>query len=144
MSKAVAYGYLFFGGRCEEALDYYKKHLSAEVGAIMRHTDSPEPAPEGMLPDGFESKVMHAEFTIGQTKLMASDGCGEVMTGSDGYRVALVVPTEADANRVYTALADGGKAEMPICKTFWSPAFGMVVDQFGIRWMVMVPGEESC
>jgi len=138
MQEANIQPYLFFGGRCEEALEFYKKVLHAKIGGVMRHSDSPEPAPEGMLPPGFENKIMHAEFTVGKVKLMASDGCGESKQEA-GYRLALTVPTEADARRIFPQLAEGGEVIMPLEKTFWSPCFGMVTDQFGAGWMVMVP-----
>ena len=131
--------YLFFGGRCEEALAFYRDALGAEVEMLMRHDQSPEPPPPGMLPPGFEKKVMHASFRVRGVPLMASDGCGEAAK-PDGFRLALSVPTEAEARRAFDALAAGGTAEMPIGKTFWSPCFGMVTDKFGIGWMVSVPG----
>ena len=129
--------YLFFGGRCEEALEFYGKAIGAQVDFLMRHKESPEPPPPGMLPPGFEDKVMHATFRIGASTLMASDGCGE---GSkfDGFSLSIAVPTEAEADRVFTALADGGEVRMPLEKTFWSPRFGMLTDRFGVGWMVNV------
>tara|TARA_R100000027_G_scaffold13062_1_gene9328 strand:- start:2693 stop:3625 length:933 start_codon:yes stop_codon:yes gene_type:complete len=145
MQAANVEPYLFFGGRCEEALDFYQKVLHAKVGLMMRHSESPEPAPEGMLPEGFENKIMHAEFMVGKVKLMASDGCGEpVETNSGGYQLALTVPSESDAQRVFTELAQGGEIVMPIGKTFWSPYFGVVTDRFGVGWMVMVPATNHC
>lgn len=131
--------YLFFGGRCEEALEYYCKALGAEVEMLMRFEQSPEPPPPGMLPPGFENKVMHASFRIRGVLLMASDGCGE-KSSADGFRLALAVPTEADARQAFGALADGGSVQMPLTATFWSPCYGMVTDRFGLGWMVMVPG----
>jgi len=131
--------YLFFAGRCEEALEYYRKALGAEVEKLMRFNESPEPPPPGMLPPGFEKKVMHASFHIRGVRLMASDGCGEKSI-FDGFRLALTVPTEAEAQRTFDALADGGSVQMPLTKTFWSPCYGMVTDRFGLGWMVMVPG----
>ena len=138
MQAADIQPYLFFGGRCEEALEFYKCVLHAQVDLLMRHSDSPEPAPEGTLPEGFENKVMHAEFTVGKVTLMASDGCGESMEGG-GYQLALTLPSERDARDVFAKLAEGGKTVMPIGKTFWSPCFGIVTDKFGVGWMVMVP-----
>ncbi|MBA3935970.1 MAG: VOC family protein [Planctomycetes bacterium] len=141
MGKATAQHYLFFAGRCDEALEFYRLALHARVGMVMRFSDSPEPLPPGMLKPGFEKKVMHAEFTIGGTTLMASDGCGEP-TKFDGFRIALTVPTAAVADAAFQALADGGRVDMPLAKTFWSPRYGMVTDRFGIGWMVMVPGQK--
>lgn len=132
--------YLFFGGRCDEALEFYKKAIGAEIGMVMRFHESPEPMPAGMLAPGFEKKVMHAEFKVGEMTLMASDGCGSKDGGRfDGFRLALIVPTKADADRVFDGLAAGGNIDMPLEKTFWSPRYGQVTDQFGVGWMVMVP-----
>ena len=135
--------YLFFGGRCQEAIDYYKTAVGAEVEMLMRFSDSPEPMPPGMLAPGFEDKVMHSSFRVGGSTILASDGC----TPSDGaekkgYSLALMVPSEAEADRAFNALADGGEVGMPLSKTFWSPRYGMVKDRFGVHWMVMVPGQQ--
>ncbi len=105
----------------------------------MRFDQSPEPTPPGMLTPGFENKIMHCDFKIGGMTVLASDGC-DANSRFDGFRLALSVPTEADADRVFNALADGGKIDMPLVKTFWSPRYGMVTDKFGVGWMVMVPG----
>jgi len=130
--------YLFFGGRCEEAIDFYRTALGAEVEVLMRFDESPEPPPPGMLQAGFEKKVMHASFRVRGVPLMASDGCNDA-SKFDGFRLALSVPTEADARRAFDALAAGGSVQMPLTKTFWSPCYGMVTDRFGLGWMVMVP-----
>ncbi len=127
--------YLFFGGCCEEALEFYRTALGAKVEVLMRYKESPEPAPPGMLPSGFENKVMHATFHIGTTTLMASDGC-EVGQRFSGFSLSLGVPTQAEAQRAFTALAEGGQVRMPLTKTFWSPCFGMLTDRFGIGWMI--------
>jgi PhnB protein len=131
--------YLFFAGRCDEALDFYKKALGAEVEMLLRFNESPEPTPPGMLQAGFERKVMHASFHVRGVRLMASDGCDD-RSKFDGFRLALTVPTEADARRAFDALTNGGSVQMPLSKTFWSPCYGMVTDRFGVGWMVMVPG----
>jgi PhnB protein len=131
--------YLFFNGRCDEALEFYRKALGAEVEMVMRFDESPEPPPPGMLPPGFEKKVMHAAFRVRGVALMASDGCGGD-SKFDGFRLALAVPAEADARRAFDALADGGSVQMPLTKTFWSPCYGMLTDKFGVGWMVTVPG----
>ncbi len=139
MEKAAVQPYLFFAGRCEEALEFYKSALAAKIGMVMRFSDSPDPTPPGMLQPGFETKIMHSEFHIGNMKLMASDGCDD-KSRFDGFRLALSVPTEAAADHAFNALADGGKIDMPLMRTFWSPRYGMVTDKFGVGWMVMVPG----
>jgi PhnB protein len=139
MPTTLVQPYLFFGGRCEEALKFYQKAVGAETEMLMRHKESPEPPPPGTVPPGFENKVLHATFRVGGTTIMASDGCGEGGT-FEGFSLALSVPTEADANRAFAALAEGGEVRMPLAKTFWSPRFGMLTDRFGIGWMVSVPG----
>jgi PhnB protein len=130
--------YLDFSGRCDEALEFYRKALGAEVEMLMRYSESPEQPPPGMLQPGFENKVMHVSFRVRGVPLMASDGCDD-KSKFEGFRLALTVPAEADARRAFDALADGGSIQMPIARTFWSPCFGMVTDRFGVGWMVMVP-----
>ena len=130
--------YLFFNGRCEEAIEFYKKTLGAEVAMLLRMKDSPEPAQPGMVPPGSENKIMHTTFRIGDTTLMASDGRCEGQPNFQGFSLSVAVPNEAEANRVFAALADGGQVQMPLAKTFWSPRFGMVADRFGVSWMISV------
>ena len=130
--------YLFFGGRCEEALEFYRAALGAETGILMRFKDSPDPHPPGMIPPGFESKVMHATFRIGGSTIMASDGCGEI-SGFEGFSLSLTLPDAEEVARVFSALSEGGKVTMPLAKTFWSPLFGMVTDRFGVNWMLTLP-----
>ncbi len=129
--------YLFFNGRCEEAVEFYKKALGAEVAMLMRYKESPEPLPPGMVPPGWENKIMHTSLRIGNTTVMASDGCSEG-TNFQGFSLSLSVANHAEAERVFTALTDGGQVKMPLTKTFWSPCFGMVADRFGVGWMVTV------
>jgi PhnB protein len=135
MSNTIVQSYLFLGGRCDEALEFYRTALGAQVDFLMRYKESPEPLPPGRLPPGFENKVMHATFRIGETTLMASDGCEEGQSFA-GFSLSLAVPTKAEADRAFAALAAGGQVKMPLTKTFWSPCFGMVTDRFGIGWMV--------
>jgi PhnB protein len=130
--------YLFFDGRCDEALEFYRKQLGAEVTMLMRFKDSPEPHQPGTLPPGSEDKVMHASFRIGETTLMASDGRCQGQPNFQGFAQSLTVPSEAEADRLFTALADGGQVHMPLTKTFFSPRFGMVADRFGLLWMILV------
>ncbi|TWT96985.1 hypothetical protein Pla108_27620 [Botrimarina colliarenosi] len=141
MQQASVTPYLFFGGRCGEALEFYQEALGAEVGMAMRFNESPEPCPESELPPGYADKVMHAELKVGGTTLFASDGCGE-SPSPEHFRLALTVPTEEDARRVFDRLAAEGKVDMPLAKTFWSPCYGMVTDRFNVGWMVMVPGPQ--
>jgi PhnB protein len=130
--------YLFFNGRCEEAVEFYKKALGAEVLMLMRFKDSPEPHPPGMVSPGSENKIMHVSFRIGETIVMASDGRCTGQTSFQGFSLSLAVAHEAEAGRMFTALAQGGQVQMPLGKTFWSPCFGMVADRFGVGWMVTV------
>lgn len=135
---SIVQPYLFFGGRCEEAVEFYRKALAAEVLLLMRFKDSPEPHPPGMLPDGSENKVMHCSLRIGDTTIMASDGMCDSKAAFEGFSLSLSVPDEAAADRAFAALADGGQVRMPLSKTFWSPRFGMLTDRFGVGWMISV------
>jgi len=130
--------YLFFDGRCEEAIEFYKRNLGATQSMLMRFKDSPEPQQPGMVPPGGENKVMHAQFQVGDTTVMASDGrCGG-KPKFDGFALSLTFPTTAEADRAFAALAEGGQVQMPLTETFFSPRFGMVADRFGVSWMVLV------
>jgi PhnB protein len=130
--------YLFFDGRCEEALEFYRRALGAETTMLMRFKDSPEPPPPGCAPSS-DNKVMHSSFRIGETTIMASDGRAMGKPNFDGFSLSLSVASEAEADRRFNALADGGEVIMPLGKTFFSPRFGMVSDRFGVKWMVIVP-----
>ncbi len=135
--KSVIEPYLFFQGRCEEALQFYQQALGAEVLMKMRYKDSPEPIPAGRIPANWTDKIMHCSIRIGANIVMASDGCSE--SGKfEGFSLSISVNTEAEAQKVFAALSVGGKVEMPLMKTFWSPCFGMLADKFGIGWMVTV------
>ena len=130
--------YLFFEGRCEEAIEFYKKALGAKIEGIMHYKDSPEPTPPGMVPPGSEGKVMHAAFRVGGSTIMATDGECSGNAKFSGFSLALNVADEAEADRCFQALAEGGEVQMPLTKTFFSPRFGMVTDRFGVGWMVNV------
>ena len=132
--------YLFFGGRCDEALAFYTRALGAQVEMRMGFDESPHPMPPGMLADGFEKKVMHSQFKVAGNTIMASDGCAPGDGGFHGFSLAMLVPSEADADRAFNALAEEGEVTMPLSKTFWSPRYGMVKDKFGMHWQVMGPG----
>jgi PhnB protein len=130
--------YLNFDGRCEEALEFYKKALGAKVEMAMRFNESPEPCPPEAMPPGSERKIMHASLKIGDTVVMASDCNCAGKPAFQGISLALSVANEAEANRYFQALAaDGGQVQMPLTKTFFSPSFGMVADRFGVSWMVV-------
>ena len=130
--------YLFFDGRCEEALEFYRKALGAEVATLMRFKDNPEPPQPGMSPPGSENKVMHASFRIGDTTVMASDGRCTGQPSFKGFSLALAASNDAEAEKLFAALADGGQVQMPLTKTFFSSRFGMVADRFGVSWMIIV------
>jgi PhnB protein len=130
--------YLFFGGRCEEALEFYRSALGAEVSMLMRFKDSPEPPQPGMVPPGADNKVMHASFRIGDSTVLASDGRCQGRTSFQGFSLSLTVPDDAAADLLFVALANGGQVQMPLAKTFFSPRFGMVADRFGVSWMIYV------
>jgi PhnB protein len=142
MNKALVQPYLFFGGRCEEALEFYRTAIGAHVDFLMRYKESPEPPPPGMLAPGFENKVMHTTFRIGETALMASDGCS-AGTNFEGFSLSITVSNEAEADRAFAALSAGGKVTLPLAKTFWFPRFGMLTDRFGIGWMISVAAEQK-
>jgi len=128
--------YLFFDGRCEEALEFYKSTLGAQVEMLMRFKESPEPAMP--LPPGSENKVMHASFRVGETTIMASDGESKGRQSFQGFSLALSLQDVSDAERLFAALGEGGQVQMPMAETFFSPRFGMVADRFGVSWMVLV------
>ncbi len=137
-TKGVVQPYLFFNGVCEQAIEFYRKALGAEVEILMRYDESPEPHPPGMVPPGSEKKIMHVSFRVGETTVMASDGCGANSPRFNGFALSFSVPTEPEADRAFSALAEGGQVQMPMARTFWSPRFGMVQDRFGVGWMISV------
>jgi PhnB protein len=127
--------YLMFNGRTEEALEFYKKAIGAKVEMMMRFKE----APEGQCAPGAENKIMHSSFKVGDTVLMASDGvCNGEQAEFKGISLTLNPKTEAECERLFNALADGGKVFQPLIKTFFSPKFGVVTDKFGVNWMVLV------
>ena len=130
--------YLFFEGRCDEAVDFYRKHLGAEVGTLMRNKESPEPHQPGMLPPGSENKVMHGVIKIGDSKVMVSDGRCSGKPVFQGFALTITAPDVARADKMFAALADGGQVQMALAKTFFAPRFGMVTDRFGLTWMIIV------
>ena len=127
--------YLFFDGRCEEAVEFYKGALGAEVTMLMRFKDNPEPQAN---PTGAEDKVMHTSFRIGDTTVMGSDGRCQGRPSFQGFALSLTAPNDAEAERLFAALAEGGQVQMPLAKTFFSSRFGMVADRFGVPWMIVV------
>ena len=130
--------YLFFEGRCEEAVNFYVKTLGAKVEMLMRYKDSPEPPQPGMCPPNSENKIMHGSMHIGETVVMVSDGLCGGHPQFQGFALSLDAANEAEAERMFAALVDGGQQKMPLGKTFFSPCFGMVADRFGVLWMIIV------
>lgn len=142
MTKPIVEVYLFFNGRCQEALDFYSTAINAQPGMVMRFKDAPEPCPEDQLPPNYGDKIMHSTFRVGNTTIMASDGCGEEGKFA-GASLSLAVQSETEADQFFNALTEGGTIKMPLSKTFWSPKFGIVEDKFGISWMVNVLSPEE-
>ncbi|MEJ1159064.1 VOC family protein [Prosthecomicrobium sp. N25] len=132
--------YIFFDGRCEEALDFYRTALGAEVTALMRYADNPDRSQPSMVPPGSEQKVMHAQLSVGGGEIFCSDGLCHGQPRFQGISVTLDVPTAAEADRAFAALAEGGTVQMPMAATFFSPRFGMVADRFGLGWMIIANG----
>ncbi len=130
--------YLFFEGRCEEAIDFYRSALGAEVTMLMRYKDSPEPPKPGKVPPGSEDKVLHASLRIGDATVLASDGRCLGQPSFQGFSLSLTVPDDAEAERRFANLANGGQVQVPLAKTFFSSRFGMVADRFGVLWMIFV------
>ena len=130
--------YLFFDGRCEEAIEFYRSVLGAEVQMLMRYREAPDPPPPGMVAPGSENKIMHAALRIGDSTVMASDGSARGHPEFKGFSLSITAANEAEADRLFARLAEGGQIQMPIGKTFFSPRFGMVADRFGVGWMVVV------
>lgn len=127
--------YLAFEGRCDEAIEFYKKAIGAKVEMLMRFKEAPD---QSMITPANADKVMHAALRAGDAILLMSDGRCTGSANFHGIALALSVSTDADAERVFEALSDGGKVNMPLQKTFFSSRFGMLADKFGVGWMVLV------
>jgi PhnB protein len=137
-ASAKVQPYLFFDGRCEEAIEFYKRVLGAEVMMLMRFKDSPEPPPPGTMPPGAENKVMHATIRIGSSTVMLSDGDCRGKPTFQGFSLSHSVRDDAEAERLFRALGEGGQVQAPLTRTFFASKFGMVADRFGVSWMVVV------
>jgi PhnB protein len=140
-NNRIVQPYLSFEGRCEEAVEFYRKALGAEVTALVRFKDSPDP---GMCAPGADDKVMHASLRIGESTVMASDGRCQGQLSFQGFSLSLTLPDEAQADRHFAALAEGGQVQVPLRQTPFSSRFGMVADRFGVSWMITVapPGQK--
>jgi PhnB protein len=140
--KTVVQPYLFFNGRCEEAVAFYKKSLGAEIEMLMHFKDNPD---QESMKDGCPGGpvnpdwVMHTTLKIGESQIMASDGMPGQPSGFQGFSLSLTAPTVAQCDRWFNALADGGQVQMPLAKSFFAERFGCVADKFGVSWMVIVP-----
>ena len=130
--------YLFFDGRCEEALEFYRKTIGAEILMMMRFKESPDPGNCGDVPG---DKIMHASVRVSDSVFMASDGRCEGRPKFEGFALSLTVANESEASRAFAALSEGGQVQMPLAKTFFSPSFGMLADRFGVMWMVYVAAD---
>jgi PhnB protein len=135
--------YLTFGGRCQEAVDFYREALGAEVEMLMRFKEAPDQPPPGMVPDNWGDKIMHVSLKVGDAVLMASDGCASSEKNFQGFSLSLSATNEAEADRKFAALSKSGQVTMPLGKTFFAKRFGMLVDRFGVSWMVIVPAEAN-
>jgi PhnB protein len=139
-NQTIVQSYLCFDGKCEEAIEFYRRAVGAQLNFQMRYKDSPEPPPPGCGPVD-TNKIMHAQFQIGDTVIMASDGRGTGQPKFEGFSLSLSLPSVAAVDRAFNALAEGGQIQMPLAKTFFSERFGMLVDRFGVMWMVLVTPE---
>lgn len=130
--------YVFFNGRCEEALAFYGEVLGAETVSLLRFRENPDPPGPGCIGPGLDEKIMHAEFRIGSSTILASDGMADGKPVGSGISLSVTVESPEIAKRVFDALSTGGAVQMPMGPTFFSPAFGMVADRFGLSWMIYV------
>lgn len=126
--------YLVFDGKCDEALEFYKRALGAKVNALMRFSEAPD---QSQIKPESKNKVMHSEIQVGETVIMASDGYCTGKPGFQGFSLTISVPTDAEAKRVFEAISEGGQVSMPLGKTFFASSFGVASDKFGVGWMVI-------
>lgn len=129
--------YLFFRGRCEEAIEFYKKALGAKVGMVMRFKDNPDRPPPGVVPPSLDERIMHASIEIDDAMIMMSDGMKEGGPAFGSMSLSLGVRNPQDVDRYFNALAEGGEVEMPLSKPFFAERFGSVKDKFGVSWMII-------
>lgn len=133
--------YLFFNGRCEEAVMFYKQALGGEIEMLMRWKDNPDLPKDGCAP-GMQvdpEQIMHASLKVGDAVLMASDGMPQEKSAFQGFSISLTARSDAECDRWFAALAEGGQVQMPLGKTFFAQRFGAVADKFGVSWMIIVP-----
>jgi len=126
--------YLFFDGTCAQAMRFYERTLGGKIGMMMTYAEAPDPS---QCPAGAQDRIMHACLALGDRRLMASDTPpGQTHSAMNGFALSLNYPKADEAKRIFEVLSDGGTVIMPIGKTFWAEAFGMVNDRFGTPWMV--------
>jgi PhnB protein len=125
--------YLLYNGQCEAAFKFYEKCLGGKIISMTTHEGTPM---AGHVPPEWGKKIIHARLVAGGHVLMGSDAPPGHFREPGGFSVSVTVPTTEEADRLFAALSENGKITMPIQKTFWSPRFGMFVDQFGIPWMI--------
>jgi PhnB protein len=129
--------YLGFEGRCDEAIAFYKSAVGAEVNSLMRFKDMPGGCPEGSPSSTHPEKVMHSELKIGDSLVFLSDGHCTGSTKFEGISLTLAASSDAQAQKIFSALAVEGKVMMPLGKTFFASQFGMLTDRFGVAWIVL-------
>jgi PhnB protein len=132
--------YLQFDGRCEEAIEFYKQALGAEVESLMRFKDAPD---QSMVSPGSSEKVMHSSFRVGNSRIMASDGYCKGKLSFQGFSLTIEAKDKSEAERLFAALGKDGTVQMPLGETFFSPCFGMVADRFGVSWMIVTQRNEQ-
>src|ERR1700680_2780258 len=127
--------YLFFDGRCDDALEFYNKAIDAKVEMLMRYKDAPD---QSMISPGSHDKVMHAAVRVGDTQVLMSDGHCQGKPVFQGFSLTITAPDNAEGERRFGALAEGGQVQMPLAETFFASRFGMLADKFGVGWMILV------
>src|SRR5262245_30029861 len=130
--------YLSFKGDCEAAFKFYEQSLGAQLGSMFRYGGAPL---AGDVPADWSDKVMHASLTLGGQELMGGDVAPDQYRAPQGFSLSLQVQSAVEADRVFPQLAEGGRVVVPLAKTFWAERFGMVVDRFGVPWMINCEGE---
>lgn len=135
------HAYLMFNGRTEEAIAFYTTAVAAEVTCLMRFKDAPESPPPGMMPQDWGDKIMHSSFKVGETELMASDGCQSDGAAFSGISLSLGLASAEEAEAKFAALSDGGTVTMPLAETFFAQRFGSLTDRFGVSWLIVVPAQ---
>ncbi len=136
--------YLFFEGKCEEAIEFYKKAIGAKLLMMMRMKEAPDPEMAKNLPKEHGEKIMHASIRVGESTIMMSDGRVQGNAQFKGFALSLDVPNIPEAQRLFAALSEGGEMVMPLTETFWAERFGMAKDRFGVMWMVNFEGGKKC